>query len=153
MSGSVNRTTQSLDQYLQQKLANLEAQFLQFKNTQPIGADSMPIAISGVTNIGPLLVHAGSSEAVNITFTPTSTLLTLWNFLWTPYVDTYSSGYAFPYGGALSNGQLQSRIEGRQDFYAFNRTINQQMYSIRIENYDTVDHSYYVDIIAMTPYV
>lgn len=39
MGGSINVTNQSLDQYLQQRLANLESEFLQFKNRQPVGSD------------------------------------------------------------------------------------------------------------------
>lgn len=49
MAGSINSTTQSLDQYLQQRLSNLESEFLQFKNRQPVGSDVVQaITMTGV---------------------------------------------------------------------------------------------------------
>jgi|SRR5579883_3120793 len=45
MSGRRNVTTQSLEQKLVQDLRKLQAEFQQFKNTQPVGADSVKAII------------------------------------------------------------------------------------------------------------
>jgi len=125
----------------------------ELKTPQKAGADVLPLSVSAVSTIGPQAILSNTAQSFRITITPSATSLTLWNFPFTVYVDTHDAAHAWPTGASLTSSQLSTRVTAQQDYLGYNLTTNQQVFIIRIENYDSGSHSYYVDFISVTPFV
>jgi hypothetical protein len=168
MSGSINRTTQALDQELQQSLRKLWSEFLQFKNRQPVGGDVLKVQGYPDNNQvqvgGPLTLDAyGSgypSGNFNFVILPSNQTLTIWNFAVTLYVDpTFDPVTGIPdnahaLGGGsstLTYGQRNCAADRYMDWAESNDSNNLRAFKVRVINFDSSSHSYYIAIRAYLP--
>lgn len=98
-----------------------------------------------VATFGPLTIVSGITKTLVITVTPGNNVLTLWNYLFTVTVDVADPvNYFFPGGSSLSAAQRNLRVYNWIDWANSNDTTNVRAFFIRLENYDTNSHDYYI---------
>lgn len=109
------------------------------KGTQPVGGASSPS------------VPANSSYNFQVTFIPQNQLLSIWNFLWSVYVDTNNSTYNWPTGANLSAAQSGNiQISDHIDWATSDDQLNTRIVLIRIVNNDSSPHTFYLKIKGYT---
>ena len=150
---AINKTKQSLEDSLVQRVKDLEDQLTYLKtHPQPIGADILDIRTSFLA-YGPATLAAGQTTTVAITTTPLSDfVLTLFNFEFTVYVDVRDGAHAYSGGGSLSSGQRNLSLESWLDYNSSLESGDyHRIFIIRIKNNDSVSHDYYIDYLAIHP--
>lgn len=149
-----NLAEEALDKRLVNEVKGLRRDINDLKTSQPIGADIISVASAPSTGAlfgGPFTVAAGSATTVIIQITPFSGILTLWNYLYTVYVDGSATDDAFPSGINLTAAKRNVIIMNWIDWADSSDTSNIRMFKIRIRNEDTASHDYYLRFRAYLP--
>jgi len=150
----VNKAEQSLEDKIIRDIDGLKRDLREIKTKQPIGADILqvvPLPLAGVGFAGPFTIPANGATNVNVNFTPDDDTLTVWNFLWTLYIDVDDPDNAWPSGASLTAGQLNIHVFSWVDWFSSSDSTNERTYKIRILNDDTSSHDYYLRIRAYLP--
>ncbi len=112
---------------------------------QPVGADIVQIVTSGLTTASSGSVASGSRAVFTITVTPSNQKLTLWDILFSIYVDTNSnSAYLYPSGASLSAGQKNLDLQWAVDYSLSSDATGQRVAKITVVNNDSSAHTYYL---------
>ena len=104
---------------------------------------SVPEGINDVTT-GSTTIAAGSAASFIATTYPSASRLSLWNFLFSIYVDTNDDHYVFPNGASLTSAQRNLRITQWLDWADSSDIDNVRVHKIRLENTDSSSHTYYL---------
>lgn len=151
---SINKAENQLENKLVNDIENLKRDMREIKTKQPIGADVLqvaPLPTSGALFAGPVTVASGSSVTFTVTFTPDSQTLTIWNVLFSLYVDADATANLFPSGSALTSAQRNLRVAGWFDWSSSSDSTNMRAYKIHVRNEDAASHDYYIRIRAYLP--
>lgn len=151
----INRAENSLENRQTRALVDLQRTSLELKTkTQQIGADVVAvqgIPEGGADGTGSITLATNSAATMNVTVTPANATLTLWNFLFDVRVDTNDYAYQFPNGSSLTTAQRQLRLYSWISWGDSSDTTNIRTFKVRVENYDTVSHTYYLTVRAYIP--
>jgi hypothetical protein len=151
----INRTTQVLPSEVPRRLAGVEKLVRDFKNKQFIGADTLQVG--RVPDVGVLAnnvtIAAAGAATFLVNLTPTSSTLSLWNFALSVYVDNDDPNYRFPNGPSISAAQRSMRLYNWLDWADSSDSTNFRCYKVRIENFDSGSHTYYLKFRAYLPYL
>src|SRR5882672_12098904 len=126
-------------------------------NRQTLGIITTPSGINAYFE-GVFTIASTNTRTLICNIVPQSTQLSLWNFLFTVVVDdtiTDSNGdftYAVPYGSGFIFQDPKSNciVQHWTDWGRSSDTNNQRYNMIKIQNNDTVSHTYYVFYKAYT---
>lgn len=148
---TINKTQFQAARRLPQEIRKLKQEARAFKNPQPLGADVLDVqaALTDAqiaASSGAATVAAGSQITFSITATPFSSILTLWNFLSSLYIDTPASAGSL-YGGVnntLTSGQKNLTREDWWDWAESSDSSNVRVFKVRIKNNDSISHTYYL---------
>ncbi len=154
---SINKAQNGLDKRLVNDIAKIHRDLRELKTKQPIGADVLKVV--GVPNglgvllAGPLTLLGGQSGTFNVTTTPSSQILTIWNFAFTVYVDNTTNAYQWPNGSSITVGSGNIFCVPWLDWADSSDTTNVRVFKVRISNEDpgAVTHSYYLRFKAYLP--
>lgn len=128
---------------------------------QTIGLVTVP-ALPAQYIFGQTTINANSTKSFIVTTTPQSTLLQLWNFLFSIAIDAPSSAqilntdangnllYVLPSGTALTSGMLAVTVDDWTDWARSNDNTNTRVNIVRIHNQDSSQHTYYLMFKAYT---
>jgi hypothetical protein len=112
---------------------------------QPVSADIVQIVSSDLSAVNTGSVSAGATAVITITISPAAALLTLWNLLFSIYVDTDNdANYLYPSGGSLTAGQKNFTLQVIWDYAGSNDSTGSRVVKIVIKNGDSGAHTYYV---------
>lgn len=89
-------------------------------------------------------INAGAQVTINVTTTPASNILTLWNHLFSIRVDTNDDEHLFPDGDSLSGGQANAQLAQWIDYASSSDESNIRVHKIAIRNNDSVAHVYHI---------
>lgn len=153
---SINRAENSLEDKLLNKLAGMERDIREMKSAiQPIGGDALDIEATPMVQAASLTIAAGGAATFNITAIPGSQTLTLWNFLWTMYIDGLADANQWPSNTAgtstLSAAQRSIRAFAWIDWADSSDSTNVRVHKIRVENPDTASHTVTIKLKAYLP--
>lgn len=152
---AINRTTQSLEERLVNDVSDMQKELKQLKNAQPVGADVLEVqSLPGPGSVflgGPVNLPPNNAVTFTSTLTPTSSVLTLWNFKFSVYVDILQRNNRFPLGSNLTIGQINTSVTAWSDYSDSSEATNTRFEIIRILNEDTVAHNYWVVCKAYLP--
>lgn len=151
---SINRAENSLENRQTKAIVEMQRSSLELKTkTQQIGADV--VAVQGIPSggaaTGSFTLATNSAATFTVTVTPTNQLLTLWNFLFDIRVDVNDADHQFPNGAALTTAQRQMRQYEWISWGDSSDTTNIRTFKVRVENYDTVSHDYYLVVRSYLP--
>lgn len=141
---STNKAEQTLEKRLINDIEELKRQVREIKTVQRIGGDVLTTIASGLVTSGPVTTAAGLGANFNITVTPGSPILTLWNYLFTVYVDVLDAAHEFPNGASLTADQRKLTIMNWIDWANSSDITNIRLFKIRVRNDDSVSHDYYI---------
>lgn len=148
----INRTNNRLEQSLVKKVTDNERAIRELKSAvQSVGGDALAVQSTSLLFGGPLALAAGDAGTFVVTVFPASSTLTLWNFLFTVLVDGTTVNDAFPNGSNMTTAKRNMRLFNWIDWADSNDTTNVRVVKIRIENYDSSSHNYYIDFKAYYP--
>lgn len=150
---SINKAENSLENRLVNQVAKHERDIREMKSAiQPIGGDSLAIQSTSILLGGPVNLVSGAWATMNITITPATQTLTLWNFLFTLYVDATDAAHAYPGGSALTASQRELDVQPWIDWGDSSDTTNVRVYKVRLQNLDGINaHNYYIRFKAYYP--
>jgi len=112
---------------------------------QLVGADVVQIVSSTekTSNTGSLA--AGSRTTLTFTITPTDNIVTLWDFLFSIYVDiNKNSNYLYPSGASLTDAQMNFDLQWNIDYETSSDTTGERKAKVMIKNNDSSAHTYYI---------
>lgn len=118
---------------------------------QKIAVASMPagpnIVLSASFTIAPNSVHTLIS-----TVTPGYSNLSLFDFMYSSYIDTAAAAYLFPNGSSLTPGQYNgiTVIDSHVEWRSSSDITNTRVYKVSFRNTDTVAHTIYFYLKAYT---
>lgn len=126
----------------------------ELKTPQPIGADVLDVSI--IPFIGTLgasiTLGAGSVGSFVATITPADSTLTLWNFLFSIAIDAADfANNLFPSGPSVTPAMRNMRLYNWIDWASSSDVSNTRVFNMRVENYDTSSHTYYLALRAYLP--
>lgn len=95
-------------------------------------------------------VSAGTNFTVAMITTPQDDRLSLWNFLFSVYVDTDAYTHILPAGASLTAAQKKIRVTHWLDWADSSDIDNERSHRFLFENYDTSSHTLYFKYKAYT---
>lgn len=141
---STNKAEQTLEKRLINDIEELKRQVREIKTVQRIGGDVLTTIASSLVTNGPVTTSPGLGANFTITVTPGSPILTLWNYLFTIYVDVLDSAHEFPNGASLTADQRKLTIMNWIDWANSSDITNIRVFKIRVRNDDSSSHDYYI---------
>ncbi len=114
-----------------------------------------PVTVSPIPTFGTagatVTVGANSVFIIQINNQPDSGILSIWNFLYSVYIDTNDAAHSWPLGASLGAG-LQSKIviTDHLDWGDSSDLLNTRNQKIYIQNTDTASHTCYLYYKAYT---
>lgn len=152
---SINKVEQMLQDKLVRKVQENDRNLRAIKNIQPVGADSIDITgfpSAGGALIGPFTIAAGARGTFNVDFNPSASTLTLWNMLWSLYVDAYASANRFPNGASITTEMLNAcDLVSWIDYEQSDNVTNKRRFKLYIHNNGASSHDYYLVVQAFLP--
>lgn len=150
-----NRSNETPENYIWRQLAKLTKWVEQLKAAQINGADNMPIEL--VPSDGYLLasstVSPGSLITFAITALPGNSVLTLWNFLTSLYVDVDGDD-ANLYGGIINTLTANQKNLNREEWIEWAESSdisNSRVLKVRVKNNDSGSHVYHLRMRGYLP--
>lgn len=145
---SINRSEQTLETRLTNKVTELERQLIDLKaKAQPIGGDTLLVdkLPSGATILSTsFTMGAGSSTNVLVEVEPFNDTLTLHNMFWNIYVDTDALTHDWPVGSSLTVDQISDILAMPMWNWArSDDTTNKRVFVLHIRNIGAVSHTIY----------
>lgn len=164
LNGSLSDPSRRVAALMKQMKRNIR----EMKTPQRIGGDVFNVQSIPDGNvvhvIGPLNLTASGGAAFSGTFiwfvTPNSQILTLWNFLPSVYVDpTIDPITGIPDVANLLGGSTASLTAGQRnctfspyiDWAESSDSTNMRAYKVRVVNFDSSSHAYYLAIRGYLP--
>lgn len=150
---AINKSEQSLEDQLVNRIKTLENQMLTLKTSaQPIGADMLDVRTGGTTTFSPTTLAAGDWAYWIITTYPiTDKVNTIWNNEFTLFIDGIAHENRFPDGSFLTAGAKNCEVSGWLDWEDSDSTIGLKCFKIRAMNNDVVSHDFALSYIAIFP--
>ena len=112
---------------------------------QLVGADIVQIVSSPEQTANTGSLAAAAVTDLTFTITPTDEVVTLWDFLFSVYIDTDDDAdYLYPNGGSLSAGQMDFDLQWSVDYTLSSDTTGERIAKVVIKNNDASAHTYYV---------
>ena|ERR1035437_4161710 len=117
---------------------------------RPYTVSSVPSGPANTTQ-GTITVAAATVFTVSVTTYPDSRTLSIWNFLWSIYIDTNDVNYAWSYGSSLTTTLLSKiMILDHYDWAVSSDSTNQRVQIITIVNNDTASHTFFLNYKSYT---
>lgn len=146
---SRNRTEDTLDKQLENRIIELEKALRALTTPQVVGGDIIQISHTAGGMSGPLTLAAGQNGSLGVNFVSPS--LTLWNALTSVTIDGTDATHVWSRGSALSTAQKHCRVMTWLDKFSSTDSIVGGTYNgwasrivwAQIENTDSVPHDFY----------
>lgn len=153
---AINKAEQQLPDKLINDLTDLKRDMREIKSKQPVGGDILQVqkipAGTATLFAGPLTIAGGGNTGTFIvTFVPDQSTLTLWNTLWTLWIDVVDNAHQFPQGSSLDLNMRAIALSSWWDWADSSDTSNIRVFKIHILNNAGLSHDYYVKIKAYIP--
>jgi hypothetical protein len=114
-----------------------------------VAVSSVPAGVNEIL-AATVSVPAGTIITISVTTTPESDDLSLWDFLFSFYIDVDAYTNIFSGGSALTAAQRKFRLSQWVDWADSSDRTNTRCHKIRMENYDVSDHTLYLKYKAYT---
>lgn len=150
----INKAENQLQDRLIKDIEDLKRQVRDIKTAQLIGGDVIkviPIPTSSYIDSGVVTVTPGLGLTTTITLSSTSQTLTLWNFLYTLYVDGVTSADIFPTGSNLDTAKRKCTFMNWVDWALSSDVTNTRVIKLRARNDDSSNHDYAFHMRAYVP--
>lgn len=148
---SRNHAEDGLETRLLGRLVAVEKIVLASSTPQPVGSDIIDLTLfpDPPIDVNPLTVTSNQSTFVIIALAGTGDHKTLVTPLVSINVDVDSANHLYPFGGSLTDNQRKLRYSSWEDLTlsvtpSVLGFVNPRYFVLRLENYDTVSHTYYI---------